>query len=184
MVISHQELQTIAFTLANEESPLLHFKSGFVDGEHQLIAVFSECEEVINTCWGCQMDNVKKLNDLMGCTPSDKHTYQVKTKRLKHQDGEVFWGWEIRNKHGALVENSSRVFTEEEAAEAAANRMVTSIIAEFKGDTIDPDKCPACDCTDIVGESVSIEGTTAKQGYFCSECDNEWYNLYELSSQV
>ncbi len=82
-----------------------------------------------------------------------------------------------------MVENSSGVFTEEEAAEAAANRMVTSIIAEFKGDTIDPDKCPACDCTDIDGGFVDIDGTTANQSCHCSECDHEWTNTYELSSQ-
>lgn len=184
MPISHQELQTIAFTLGNEKSPLLHFKSGFVDGEHQLIAVFSECEEVINTGWGCQMDNVKKLNDLMGCTPSDKHSYQVSTKSTKHIDGEVSWGWEIRNKHGDLVDNSSGVFTEEEAAEAAVNRMVTSIIAEFKGDTIDLDKCSACGCTDIVAESANVEGATVNQTCFCTECHTEWTNIYELSKQA
>lgn len=122
MSISNQELQTIAFTLANEESQLLHFKSGFVDGEHQLIMVFAECEEVVNTGWGCQMDNVKKLNDLMGVVPNN--------------------------------------------------------------DTdIDPDKCPACDCTNIVGGFVAIEGRTAKQDCYCDECEHEWQNSYELGSQ-
>ncbi|CAM0091403.1 hypothetical protein SIPHO059v1_p0086 [Vibrio phage 264E42.1] len=153
MAISHQELQTIAFTLANEESPLLHFKSGFVDGEHQLIAVFSECEEVINTGWGCQMDNVKKLNDLMGCTPSEPPKFYIdiddhiggycwnsSKTAIVHNDWKDCYAWDIRNNHGALVMTSMsndnveapQCYTTRKEAQAEAEKGVAKLVAKFE----------------------------------------------------
>lgn len=119
MAISQRELFEIAQTHLEEPSNLHHFKAGFAKGEHQLIMVFESGEKVVNTGWGCQEENVKKLNALMGLTDTSKESR-------------------------------------------------------------DPDKCPACDCSAIVGSFVNIQGDTASQDYHCEECDHEWTNTFKL----
>jgi len=41
-------------------------------------------------------------------------------------------------------------------------------------------RCPFCDSTDIVGQSVNIDGGGASQEVGCSACDREWIDLYQL----
>ncbi|CAL9977056.1 hypothetical protein VPHK449_0022 [Vibrio phage K449] len=123
MAISQRELFEIAQTHLEEPSNLLHFKAGFAKGEHQLIMVFSECEKVVNTGWGCQEENAKKLNDLMGLTAPERG-YQTEV----YSSGD-FWHWKVRNAHGAVVSVSQINYHREVDAQAVADAEVEGLIA-------------------------------------------------------
>lgn len=130
MAISQRELLELSCILANEESSLLHFKAGFAKGEHQLIMVFSECEKVVETGWGCQEENVKKLNDLMGLTQADESKYQTEV----YSSGD-FWHWKVRNSHGAVISASKANYHREVDAKRFADLEVADLIktlAKFK----------------------------------------------------
>ncbi|CAM0007819.1 hypothetical protein VPHK379_0023 [Vibrio phage K379] len=122
MAISQRELFEIAQTHLEEPSNLLHFKAGFAKGEHQLIMVFESGEKVVNTGWGCQEENVKKLNDLMGLTAPERG-YQTEV----YSTG-VLWHWKVRNAHGALVSKSEDVYTSKTDAQKFADAEVEDLI--------------------------------------------------------
>lgn len=153
MAISQRELFEIAQTHLNEPTLLLHFKSGFADGEHQLIMVFESGEKVVNTGWGCQAENVKKLNDLMGCTPSEPPKFYIDIEdhvggycwnssktAIAHNDWKDCYAWDIRNNHGALVMTSMsndnveapQCYTTRKEAQAEAEKGVAKLVAKFE----------------------------------------------------
>ncbi|MGX1201106.1 hypothetical protein [Marinobacter sp. MBR-105] len=45
-------------------------------------------------------------------------------------------------------------------------------------------KCPACQSTDIVGDSVEINGNLAHQGVNCNECGAVWCDEYQLTRVI
>ena len=41
-------------------------------------------------------------------------------------------------------------------------------------------RCPICGDSDIVGESINIDGDVATQAVSCSACGSSWYDWYKL----
>lgn len=42
-------------------------------------------------------------------------------------------------------------------------------------------QCPFCRSTDITGDTIEVDGTTAWQPVVCNECDAEWQDNFNLT---
>lgn len=41
--------------------------------------------------------------------------------------------------------------------------------------------CPVCGCTELDGQSVTIDSGKAYQPIFCTDCDAQWIDEYALT---